>query len=275
MRGLSGLLRACHPGPTVVVTVVALLLGVAVGLPVGRLVLVVLVVLTGQLSIGWSNDWIDHRRDIRVGRSDKPIVTGDISVDAVQAAAFIAAAVSLITGATLGLGVALANVVLLVSAWSYNAGLKRTALSFAPFVVSFGLLPSLVTLGDLPPFVAPWWATVAGALLGVAAHLTNVLPDLDDDRRTGVRGLPHRLGPRITGAGAFALLAATALVLAIGPGGPGAIAVVLLILGLVLAGAGVALVARGRRDRILMRIVMGSAIADVALLVVAGAALRG
>src|SRR3712207_7375206 len=32
--------------------------------------------------------------------------------------------------------------------------------------------------------------------LGVGAHLLNVLPDLEDDAATGVRGLPHVLGPR-------------------------------------------------------------------------------
>jgi FtsH-binding integral membrane protein len=34
----------------------------------------------------------------------------------------------------------------------------------------------------------------AGALLGVGAHLLNALPDLADDAKTGVHGLPHRLG---------------------------------------------------------------------------------
>lgn len=36
----------------------------------------------------------------------------------------------------------------------------------------------------------------AGALLGVGAHALDVLPDLDADAATGVRGLPHALGER-------------------------------------------------------------------------------
>ncbi len=84
-----------------------------------------------------------------------------------------------------------------------------------PFIVSFGLLPSLVTLSADPPSVAAGWAWIAGAALGVAVHLTNVLPDLEDDAATGVRGLPHRLGGRVS-----AVLAAIALVI-------GAVAVLL------------------------------------------------
>lgn len=273
MRRVRGLLGACHPGPTAVVTAVAVLLGVAVGLPAAAVLVSGLVVLTGQLSIGWSNDWIDAGRDTRVGRTDKPVATGGVSVDAVAVAAFSAAAVSLIIAIGVGLGAAVLNVLLLASAWAYNAGVKRTALSFVPFIISFGILPSLVTFTSPTPRFAPWWASVAGAALGVAAHLTNVLPDLADDRATGIRGLAHRIGPRSAGISAFAVLTVAALVLAFGPGRPGSIALVLLIVDVLLAVAGIGLVARGRRDRILMRIVMGAAITDVALLVVAGAAI--
>lgn len=275
MRRVRGLLRACHPGPTVVVTMVAVLLGVAVGLPPAAVFVSGLVVLTGQLSIGWSNDWIDAGRDIRVGRRDKPVATGEVGADAVAVAAFSAAAVSLIVAVSIGLGEAVLNVLLIASAWAYNAGVKRTVYSFVPFIVSFGLLPSVVTFASPRPGFAPWWASVAGAALGVAAHLTNVLPDLADDRATGIRGVAHRMGPRTAGITAFAVLAVAALVLALGPGRPGPIALVLLVVDVLLAVAGIGLVARGRRDRILMRIVMGAAITDVALLVVAGAAITG
>ena len=94
-------------------------------------------------------------------------------------------------------------------------GSSRRAISVLPFIVSFGLLPSLVTLSADPPSVAAGWAWIAGAALGVAVHLTNVLPDLEDDAATGVRGLPHRLGGRVS-----AVLAAIALVI-------GAVAVLL------------------------------------------------
>jgi 4-hydroxybenzoate polyprenyltransferase len=73
--------------------------------------------------------------------------------------------------------------------------------------------------GRLPP----WWAIAAGALLGVAAHLANVLPDLGEDAATGVRGLPHHLGARGTAVTAAALLLGASAVILFGPGGsPGA-----------------------------------------------------
>ena len=63
-----------------------------------------------------------------------------------------------------------------------------------PYAVAFGALPGgrqpRGAASALPPVVGP----VAGALLGVGAHLLNALPDLADDEATGVRGLPHRLG---------------------------------------------------------------------------------
>jgi 4-hydroxybenzoate polyprenyltransferase len=49
---------------------------------------------------------------------------------------------------------------------------------------------------------------LAAALLGVAAHFANALPDLLDDRETGVRALPHILGQRIS---ALAISGAAAL----------------------------------------------------------------
>jgi 4-hydroxybenzoate polyprenyltransferase len=56
---------------------------------------------------------------------------------------------------------------------------------------------------------------VGGALLGVGAHLLNVLPDLEEDAATGVRGLPHRLGARwIAPAAAAVLVGATVVVVA-------------------------------------------------------------
>jgi 4-hydroxybenzoate polyprenyltransferase len=43
------------------------------------LLLVTLAVAAGLLSIGWSNDAFDARRDAAAGRTDKPIPMGGIS----------------------------------------------------------------------------------------------------------------------------------------------------------------------------------------------------
>jgi 4-hydroxybenzoate polyprenyltransferase len=196
MRAALALWRSTHPGPTLVVTALSLGLGIAAGLDAWRVVVLVVAVFFGQLSIGISNDAIDSDRDRLVGRTDKPIARGEVSLRSAWIAAITTVAVALVLSGLLGAGTLVAHGILIASAWAYNAGLKSTAASILPFLVSFGLFPSVATLSAPEPALAAWWATLAGAVLGASVHLTNVLPDLDDDRETGVRGFPHRIGAR-------------------------------------------------------------------------------
>jgi 4-hydroxybenzoate polyprenyltransferase len=107
-----------------------------------------------------------------------------------------------------------AALVIVACGWLYNLGLKATVLSWLPYAIAFGILPAVATLSGSPPRWPAAWAMIAGGLFGVAAHLANVLPDLNEDVRTGIRGLPHRLGSRTTAlAGAGLLLAASAVIL--------------------------------------------------------------
>jgi 4-hydroxybenzoate polyprenyltransferase len=265
------LLLASHPGPTLVVTVVATVLGVGLGYPPGRLALLALAILLGQLSIGWSNDWLDAARDREVARADKPAARGDIPAAVVRASAFIALALALLTTVLLGVAALLAHAVALAGGWAYNLGLKATAFSFVPFAVSFGLLPAIVTLGqETPAWPAPW-VLIAGALLGVAAHVTNVLPDLADDARTGIRGLPHRLGARASGLLAFACLAAATVLITFGPGLPVRLLLLAgLVVGLAAAVVGVVLLLRRSPTRLLMQLIMTCAVIDVVMLALVG-----
>ncbi|MBD3942958.1 UbiA family prenyltransferase [Microbacterium sp. NEAU-LLC] len=207
MRTVRALWGSSHPGPTLVVTALALALGIATGLEPWRLTVLTAAVFCGQLSVGVSNDAFDAGRDREVGRTDKPLARGDAPLGVAWAAAAGLLAAALVLSCLVGWWMLAAHALALGSALAYNAGLKSTPWSIAPFLVSFGVFPSLATLSAPDPAFASWWAWVAGAALGAAVHLTNVLPDLDDDARTGVRGLPHRLGPR-----ASAVIAAIAVV---------------------------------------------------------------
>ncbi|WP_344058442.1 UbiA family prenyltransferase [Microbacterium pumilum] len=213
IRALWG---STHPGPTLVVSALALAIGIAVGLEPWRLVLLTLAVFSGQLSIGLSNDVIDAPRDRAVGRADKPIARGDVSERVAWGAAIGTVVVALVLSAPLGFGMLAAHAVFLASAWSYNVALKATPFSILPFIVSFGIFPSLATLASPDPHVAAPWAWIAGAALGAAVHLTNVLPDLDEDLRTGVRGLPHRVGARSSAVIAAAGIVVGAVAVLIG-----------------------------------------------------------
>ena len=258
-----------HPGPTVAVTVVTAVLALGAGLDVGRLALVTSAVFFNQVSVGLSNDWIDAARDQAVGRRDKPVARGWISVPAVRTASIVTVLLAVALTLPLGWAAVVAHVVFIVSAWSYNLWLKRSVLSVLPFVVSFGLLPAIVTLAADPPGFAPWWMLGAGALLGVAAHFANVLPDLADDAATGVAGLPHRLGRRASGLTIAVGLAVASVLVVFGAGDPGPVQWIGLALTLTLAAVcGVRVVTRPP-TRLLFQLIMAAAIVNVVLLAIA------
>jgi 4-hydroxybenzoate polyprenyltransferase len=219
-QGLRALALATHRGPTVAVTTVATLLAVAAGLPGGRVALVCVAVLAGQASIGWSNDWLDADRDRAVARADKPVVQGAVQPGRLRSAALIAAALAVVLSLLLGVVPGLLLLTLVASGWAYNAGVKRTAGSLLPYVTGFGALPAGVAAAAPGTPIAPWWLVTAGGALGAAAHLANVAPDLEDDLATGVRGLPHRLGARLSALIAALLLGGASVVLVVGPDGP-------------------------------------------------------
>lgn len=216
-RRVADLAGSTHPGPTIVVTAVALALGAAVGVDAGRLGILTLSVLLGQLSIGLSNDAIDARRDAQTGRTDKPLARPGAPVRTAMGLAIAAAALALVTSAVLGAALALAHGVFLACAWAYNLRLKATVWSAACFLVGFGVFPSLAPLALAEPRVAPAWAWIVGGALGLAVHFSNVLPDIDDDLRTGVRGLPHRIGRRASACVAFGALLVGAVAAVVGP----------------------------------------------------------
>jgi 4-hydroxybenzoate polyprenyltransferase len=281
------LLASSHPGPSVTVTVLAAVIAAAAGRPVWLVVLVAVTVFAGQLSIGLANDWIDADRDRAVGRRDKPVAQGLIGVGTVRGAAIGTAVVSVLLSALLGPVAAAAHLVLVGAGWAYDAVLKRSVWSVAPFIVAFGLLPMVaIAAAPVPMWGDPAWPAAwvfpTGAVFGVAIHCTNVLPDLVDDAATGVRGFGHRLGLRWSGIIAFAsLVVATGLVFlgqTVGEdpvrGGALVAAVVAAVVVVALAALGVRLVLTGPPTRTLFRIVMAASLVIVVQLALSGAHLE-
>ena len=260
---MLGLLRASHPGPTVVVTTIAVLLAVGVSATPAMVLLIGVTVLVGQLSIGWSNDWWDAGRDATIGRGDKPVVTGAVSLSSVRVAALIAGAVSVPLSLLAGWRAGVCHLLLVASGWAYNAGLKRVLVSPIPYAVGFGALPAYVWLVVGEPMEV--WVVVAGSLLGVAAHFANAAPDVVDDRSLGVWGAPQRIGQKGSLAVAIGALGAAGVVLVrqldSGPAQLVGLAVVLVPIAVSAA------LLSAERVRAVFVVVMVAAVADVSLLV--------
>ncbi|WP_459645848.1 UbiA family prenyltransferase [Kineococcus sp. NUM-3379] len=272
---VRALLLSCHPLPTAAVTAFVTALTAGAGGTAATCALAGAAVLAGQLAVGWSNDWVDAARDAAVGRGDKPAAAGLLPVAHVRAAALLAATATVPLSLALGARAGLLHLVGVAAALGYNAGLKGTVWSWAPYVLFFGSLPSVVSLA-VAGSAAPAWAMGAGALLGVGAHCANVVPDLDDDRATGVRGLPHRLGRTgATALAAGALLGASVLVVTGPPGPPDATGWAGLAAALVLTAAAAGGALARPRSRWPFPATVAVAAVDVALLVRAGASLTG
>lgn len=272
-RTAAALALSSHPGPSLAVTAVSVVLGIAVGLDPLHIAILGVAFLLGQLSVGLSNDWIDAERDRAVGRTDKPVAAGRVSTGTVRAASLVTAVAAILLTLPLGWLATLAHTLFIVSAWTYNLGLKNTPISVLPYIVSFGLLPLIATLARPTPAAAAAWALALGALLGIAAHFANVLPDLDDDARTGIAGLPHRLGRAASGVVIWASLAAGGIVAFLGPAGektaPQWIGITLT---LVLAVA-IAIVLRRPPTRLLFQLIIAAALVNVLLLSLSGSRL--
>ncbi len=267
---------ATHLAPTLAVTGLVTVLGLGAGVGPGRSAILGLAALTGQLSVGWSNDWMDAGRDRVVGRTDKPTVTGRIAPATLRTGALLAVAACVPLSLALGWRAGVLHLAAVGAAWAYNAGLKGTIWSWAPYAFAFAAMPSVVTLALPVPALAQPWATLAGALLGVGAHLANVLPDLDDDHATGIRGLPHRLGRRGSAPAAAATLLGATVAIVLGPDrDPGAADGVALALSTVLALTGSAVALRGTASRFPFTASLAIAVVDVGLLVLAGARFAG
>jgi protoheme IX farnesyltransferase len=263
-RTALGLVKACHPGPVAAVTAASIAMARVFGGRRRDALRVGTAVLAGQLAIGWQNDWVDAERDRLAARSDKPLPADLLTRETLGAAALLAAAVCLPTSAALSRRGALAHLVAVASAVSYNAGLKRTPLSILTYAVSFGLLPVVAHDAWRREDTTPEWAVAAGAFMGMSAHLVNVLPDREADRELGVMGFPQRLSADASLALAAMLLVGASGSIAFGTAGVSRRTVRLCGLSCAASGAMV-LAGRRCRGRMAFRLFLINGLAQVAL----------
>jgi len=267
---LTGLITACHPGPTAVVTLVITTMSLAAGRSMGGAALMGIAALTGQLSVGWSNDAHDAVGDLRVQRLDKPTVRGSITSNQLWVCALVALSACVpLSFMAAGLIGGVAHLIAVASAWAYNFYFKSTRASWLPYALSFGLIPTFVTYGLTPPHAPEAWLTVAAALMGVGAHLANALPDLQSDEAIGTGGVAVALGRRITSISAVCLLMAAIIVLLTHI----AVGAVVSTTIIVMSGLVVIAALRSRNDKLLFMVTMGLALMAVGLLLLSSASL--
>lgn len=266
MPTVGALFRSAHPVPSIVVTAIAIMLGVGIGMDVARLALLGAAIAVQQFSVGLSNDWLDADRDRSVERVDKPVAAGLVSATMARTVAFVLAGAAMALTLPLGWQATLAHLGFMAAGWAYNVGLKSTPASVVAYAVGFGLLPGIVTLALPNPQLPAAWAVAVGALLGVSAHFANVLPDIAQDRELGVWGLPQLVGVR----GSVIIVALTLFVGGIlAVVGGGAVTVPKLIaLGLVTVAAAVCwwLGTTRAPSRLLFRLILAAALLVVLLL---------
>ena len=190
---MRGLLKASHFGPTLIVTSISL----AVSLfywPILQSIFIACGVFLGQLIVGWSNDLHDVEDDLRHQRVNKPLVGQEITAEKLKRSLWVVIPLALgvnllgplgLQGGALyffGVGCGVA----------YNFYFKYSILSPLPYALALAALPSCIPIskGMSPPL----WMWLGGSIFGVSAHFINVLKDMDQDRMSGIGGLPQRLG---------------------------------------------------------------------------------
>ena len=189
------LIRASHFPQTLAMTVFLAIAAAVTSVHGWQLALFVAAVLSGQLSVGWMNDFVDAKLDITVSRADKPVAAGALN----RAALRVPIAIALIFVVPLSILAAgwiggAAHVAAVASAHVYNLYLSRTIWSWLPYVISFALLPIFVAQAASNGLWPEPLMIVFFALVGLIAHLLNALPDIEIDRQAGKGGLTVSLG---------------------------------------------------------------------------------
>jgi 4-hydroxybenzoate polyprenyltransferase len=203
---LRGLLTASHFGPTLLVTAISFGFANHYWWE-GPAYVIAFGVFTGQLVVGWSNDLYDYQDDLSHQRMNKPLVSSLITEEFLRKWLRIMLPFSFVANllGPLGIKGGLVYMLGIACGVGYNFYFKFSWLSPLPYAIAFAALPSSIAISkDITP---PLWMWLGGALFGMAAHFINVLKDMKADQKSGIRGLPQRLGSLNSIIAAVALIA--------------------------------------------------------------------
>ena len=266
------LAQASHPIPCLAVALFSGMFSLGSGVSLGHSLAIFCAMLLQQISVGLSNDWLDHRRDLEARRTDKPSVKGLVTIAELRFWSITAAILAEFTAVALGFGAALLMVLMLAAGWAYNLGMKSNWSSAIPYAIGFGAVPLFVGLAAPELFWVEPWVVLVSALLGVSAHFANVLPDMAEDKLTGVNALPHILGQRVSSLViAGTAVAATLLVVTQSKSLHSLVAIAGLFATLTLVGIASGLALRKKPPRVIFPLLILAALVNVILLVLGSA----
>ena len=193
MSKVREVLKASHFGPTLIVTTISWIVANYYWWE-GPAYVIAFGVFTGQLIVGWSNDLYDYEDDLKHNRQNKPLVAGVITSSYLLKWLRFMVPFSFLANllGPLGFKGGLVYMFGVSMGVAYNFYFKYNAFSWLPYALAFAALPSCVVISKR--LHVPVWMWLGGAIFGSAAHFINVIKDMDQDRLSGIGGLPQRIG---------------------------------------------------------------------------------
>lgn len=196
---VRGYLRLMHPFPVAMNAVASCAFASLAlqGWPGWRSLLLIAAAITGsQATVGVVNDLRDQELDA-LAKPSKPLVAGRVTRAGAYIVGIVALLIALGAGAALGALSLLFVLAMTAAGLVYDLWLKRTAVSFLPYVFGLPLLPiwAWICVRDAPPRL--WLTYPLGVLIGFGLHLANALPDAERDAAGGVRGVIQVVGTRV------------------------------------------------------------------------------
>lgn len=208
------LARAAHPRQAALTALGLSFTALVAGRSWREVGLIFATVLVGQAILGWHNDLVDRLRDHTHDLPGKPIAQGLLAPGTVwyvlTCAVLIVVPLAVASGPIAGSAYLISLAVGLLG----NYVLRKSVLSWLPWVVSFALYPAFISYarwpGEVtgnPPEIA---ITVLAGLLGLGIHFVRALPGLIADNKDGWRHLPLRVALK-TGAPRLLIISAVYL----------------------------------------------------------------